>query len=128
MCAIIWNGIHSPGMCHPRKFVISKQGDLVIIFAMILTQEEVEHIADMARLLLSDEEKARYREQLSAILDYAKRLQEADTSQIPPTSTVLAQRATLRPDEPAPGLSIDEVLRNAPLAEQNQFRVPPVME
>lgn len=95
---------------------------------MSLTIEEVEHIAELARLQLTDEEKNRYREQLSAILEYAARLQAVDTSQISPTSTVLAERAALRPDVVAPGLSIEEALRNAPSVEQNQFRVPPVME
>jgi len=95
---------------------------------MSLTIEEVEHIAELARLQLTDEEKSRYREQLSAILEYAARLQAVDTSQISPTSTVLAERAALRPDVVAPGLSIEEALRNAPSVEQNQFRVPPVME
>ncbi len=95
---------------------------------MSLTKEEVEHIAALARLELSDEEKARYREQLSEILDYAARLQSLDTSHIPPTSTVLSGSSTLRPDVPAQGLSTDEALRNAPRAEQKQFRVPPVLE
>ncbi len=95
---------------------------------MSLTKEEVEHIAALARLELSEEEIARYSEQLSEILDYAARLQALDTSHIPPTSTVLARRATLRPDVPAQGLSTEEALRNAPHAEQKQFRVPPVLE
>ncbi len=95
---------------------------------MSLTIEEVEHIAALARLELTDDEKARYREQLSDILDYAARLQALDTSHIPPTSTVLAKRSLLRPDVPAAGLSTEEALRNAPRAEQNQFRVPPVMD
>ncbi len=95
---------------------------------MSLTQEEVEHIAELARLELTEDELERYREQLSAILDYAARLQALDTSHIPPTSTVLAQRTVLRPDVPAQGLTTEEALRNAPRAEQNQFRVPPVME
>ncbi len=95
---------------------------------MTLTKQEVEHIADLARLELSDEEKDRYREQLSEILDYAARLQALDTSHIPPTSTVLAKRSRLRPDVAARGLSTDEALSNAPSAEQKQFRVPPVLE
>lgn len=95
---------------------------------MSLTLEEVEHIAALARLELTEEEKARFREQLSAILDYAARLQALDTSHIPPTSTVLAKRSVLRPDVPVPGLSVDDVLRNAPRAEDHQFRVPPVQE
>ncbi len=95
---------------------------------MSLTKEEVEHIAELARLELTEEEKERYREQLSDILDYAARLQALDTSHIPPTSTVLAKRAVLRPDVAVEGLSTDEALSNAPRAEQKQFRVPPVLE
>ncbi len=95
---------------------------------MSLTKDEVEHIAALARLELTEEEKARYREQLSAILDYAARLQTLDTSHIPPTSTVLAKRSVLRKDVAEQGLSAEEILRNAPSAEQNQFRVPPVLE
>jgi len=95
---------------------------------MTLTREEVEHIAELARLKLTDEEIARYSEQLSAILEYFASLQTLDTTDIPPTSSVLAARSVLRPDEPRPGLSKDDLLRNAPETEANQFRVPPVLE
>jgi aspartyl-tRNA(Asn)/glutamyl-tRNA(Gln) amidotransferase subunit C len=95
---------------------------------MKLSLDEVEHIAELARLRLSEDEKARYREQLSEILDYAARLQAVDTSGISPTSSVLPARNALRKDEPRPGLSLEEVLRNAPETEKGQFRVPPVLE
>ena len=96
--------------------------------AMSLTSEEVEHIAELARLKLTEEEKSRYREQLSDILDYAARLQAIDTSQISPTASVLAKRSILREDIAVKGLSIDLVLKNAPSTSDHQFRVPPVME
>lgn len=95
---------------------------------MTLTLEEVEHIADLARLRLTEEEKNRFRQQLSAILDYAASLQALDTSSIPPTFSVLPVRSRLRPDEPRPGLPREELLRNAPDVENGQFRVPPVLE
>jgi aspartyl-tRNA(Asn)/glutamyl-tRNA(Gln) amidotransferase subunit C len=95
---------------------------------MALTLEEVDHIAELARLALTDEEKARYREQLSEILDYAARLQTLDTASIPPTSSVLPDRSVLRPDRPRPGLTPQDLLRNAPQSEQDQFRVPLVLE
>jgi aspartyl-tRNA(Asn)/glutamyl-tRNA(Gln) amidotransferase subunit C len=95
---------------------------------MTLTLKEVEHIADLARLALTDEEKAHYLEQLSNILDYAARLQALDTANIPPTSTVLPARSVLRPDRVRPGLTPQDLLRNAPQTEQDQFRVPPVMD
>ena len=95
---------------------------------MKLSLDEVEHIAELARLRLSEDEKARYREQLSEILDYAARLQAVDTSGISPTFGVLPARSVLRKDEPRPGLSLEEALRNAPETEKGQFRVPPVLE
>jgi len=99
-----------------------------IIAGMSLSREEVEHIAHLARLELSEEEKERYRQQLSAILEYAARLQALDTADIPPTASVLPPRSVLRPDEPRPGLRREDLLRNAPQVEDGQFRVPPVLE
>jgi aspartyl-tRNA(Asn)/glutamyl-tRNA(Gln) amidotransferase subunit C len=113
---------------------------------MALSLEEVEHIAELARLALTEDEKARYQEQLSAILDYAARLQALNTAEISPRAPAEAPRdareighegtlgssvlprPVLRPDRPRPGLGLEDLLRNAPQAEQNQFRVPPVME
>lgn len=100
----------------------------VIIICMTLTLAEVEHIAALARLELTDEEKERFAGQLSAILDYAARLQAVDTSGIAPTSSVLPARSVLRPDRPRPGLDLPALLSNAPQVEQDQFRVPPVLE
>jgi len=101
-------------------------GDIILL--MRLTKEEVEHIANLARLKLTGEEKGRYREQLSAILDYFTQLQGVDTTDIPPTSSVLPVRSVLRPDDPSPGLSLEELLENAPQTESGQFRVPPVLD
>lgn len=95
---------------------------------MTLSLAEVEHIAGLARLALSDDEKTRFAEQLSAILDYARRLQAVDTTGIPPTSSVLPPQTILREDEPGACLSLEDVLANAPQAEAGQFRVPPVLE
>lgn len=95
---------------------------------MSLTRLEVDHIADLARLELSEAEKEQYRQQLSAVLDYIARLQELDTADIPPTSSVLPERTALRPDVARPGLSLEQLMRNAPDSEAEQFRVPPVLE
>ncbi len=95
---------------------------------MALSLKEVEHIALLARLQLTEEEKLLYRDQLSAILDYAARLQSVDTSGIPPTSSVLPPRSVLRPDAARPGLSKTELFANAPAVEDAQFRVPPVID
>lgn len=95
---------------------------------MTLTLAEVDHIAQLARLELSAEEKERYREQLSAILDYAARLQELDTEGIAPTASVLPPRSVLRPDVSAAGLNLTDLLANAPHSADDQFRVPLVLE
>jgi aspartyl-tRNA(Asn)/glutamyl-tRNA(Gln) amidotransferase subunit C len=95
---------------------------------MPLTPQEVEHIARLARLELSDEQKTRYREQLEAILDHFVRLQELDTGDISPTASVSAGQMPLRKDEPRPGLSTDDLLKNAPKQENDQFQIPPVFE
>ncbi len=100
----------------------------VIILPVTLTIAEVEHIADLARLDLTEEEIARFSQQLSAILEYFDQLRALDTSAIPPTSSVLPARSVLRADEPSPGLDQEDLFRNAPLVDEDQFRVPPVLE
>ena len=95
---------------------------------MQLSREEVGLIADLARLKLSTAELERYRQQLSAILEYIAQLQHLDTTDIPPTSSVLPLRGHLREDQPRPGLNPAELLQNAPATQDNQFLVPPVME
>ncbi len=95
---------------------------------MGLTIQEVEHIAELAKLQLTEEEKALYREQLSAILDYANKLQSVDTTDIPQTSTVLSLANVMREDEPAPSLSQEVALSNASKTEDGFFRVPAVLE
>jgi len=95
---------------------------------MSLTHEQIQHIANLARLELTEEELARYREQLSSILDHFEQLQSLDTENVPPTASIAVDQVSLRTDEPRPGLNLDELLQNAPESEQHQFRVPPVFE
>ena len=101
-----------------------------IILQMTLSLPEVRHIADLARLQLTEDELETYRGQLSAILDYAARLRAVDTGAIPPTASVLPLRTVLRPDEVRPSLPRDVLLQNAPEADpaSGMFRVPPVLE
>jgi aspartyl-tRNA(Asn)/glutamyl-tRNA(Gln) amidotransferase subunit C len=95
---------------------------------MVLTIKEVRHIAKLARLKLTPEEESRYTEQLSDILDHASRLRAIDTSEIPPTATVLPLNAPLRPDEVRPCPPQAVILRNAPSDLEGMFRVPPILE
>ena len=95
---------------------------------MSLSPQEVEHIAKLARLELTDEQKERYRGQLEGILDHVAKLQELDTENVPPTASVSVAQMPLRADESRPGLSKDDLLKNAPQQEDDQFQIPPVFE
>jgi len=95
---------------------------------MTLSRKDVEHIAELARLNLSDEEQALYQEQLSAILAYFEKLQELDTEAISPTASALPLRSVMREDEPRPPTPREDILANAPAAEDGCFAVPAVLE
>jgi aspartyl-tRNA(Asn)/glutamyl-tRNA(Gln) amidotransferase subunit C len=97
---------------------------------MSLSIEEVEHIAILARLELSADEKARYRGQLSAILEHVAMLQKLDTADVPPTASPvpLTSGSHLRADVARQGLTTAALLANAPEQDQDQFKIPPVFE
>ena len=95
---------------------------------MKLSLAQVEHVARLAQLTLSDQEKELFREQLSSILEYAQRLQQLDTSAIPPTATVLPLENVMRDDQVRPSLPLASVLANAPDTKDGYFRVPVVLE
>jgi aspartyl-tRNA(Asn)/glutamyl-tRNA(Gln) amidotransferase subunit C len=93
-----------------------------------LSLEEVEHIAELAKLGLSAQEKEIFREQLSAILEYVEMLQRVDTGAIPPTATVLPLHSVMRPDEAAPSMAREDALANAPEAADCCFKVKAILE
>jgi aspartyl-tRNA(Asn)/glutamyl-tRNA(Gln) amidotransferase subunit C len=93
-----------------------------------LTREEVETIAELAKLTLTDEEKSTFQEQLSAILEYAEMLQQVDTTGIPPTTSSLPLNNVMRADDLTLHLSNEEALYNAPEAEEGSFKVKAVLD
>jgi aspartyl-tRNA(Asn)/glutamyl-tRNA(Gln) amidotransferase subunit C len=95
---------------------------------MLLTREQVEHVAELAKLGLSEAEIELYREQLSAILEHAAILQQLDTEAIPPTATVLPLCNVMRADQPAASLSQEDALANAPAVADGHFRVRSILE
>lgn len=95
---------------------------------MKLSRTEVEHIAELAKLKLTEAEEEKFREQLSAILEYADMLNQLDTEAIPPTATVLPLRNVMRPDEVRPSFSSQEILANAPDEEEGCFKIKAVLE
>jgi aspartyl-tRNA(Asn)/glutamyl-tRNA(Gln) amidotransferase subunit C len=97
--------------------------------ALSLSREQVQHIARLARVGLSEEDIGRFSEQLSEILDYFERLRQVDTEDVPPTAHTLPLHNVMREgDEPAPCLEVESVLENAPVREGKYFRVKVILE
>lgn len=94
---------------------------------MALTTKEVEHVALLARLSLTEEEKKTFTEQLSSILDYADTLKLLNTEGIEPLTHILPMNNVFRADEIRPSIPRDEMLANAPLAEEGQYKVPKII-
>jgi aspartyl-tRNA(Asn)/glutamyl-tRNA(Gln) amidotransferase subunit C len=89
---------------------------------------DVDHVARLARLALTDEERERFRRQLGLILEHAERVGEVAADDVPPTSHPVPRSNVFRPDEPGPTLSHDEALAGGPDVEGGRFKVPPILE
>jgi aspartyl-tRNA(Asn)/glutamyl-tRNA(Gln) amidotransferase subunit C len=92
-----------------------------------ITRADVEHVAQLARLALSEAEIVSLTEELGAIVDYAAQVSALDTNDVPPTAHPLPVVNVFRPDVARPGLPRDEVLAAAPEAQENRFRVPRIL-
>src|SRR5438552_14933353 len=95
---------------------------------MALTPEDVDHVAALARLGITPEERARFTDQLSSILEHFQALQALDTADIPPTAQVLDLRNVMRSDAVRPLLTRDLILQNAPRQEDGFFRTQAILE
>jgi aspartyl-tRNA(Asn)/glutamyl-tRNA(Gln) amidotransferase subunit C len=95
---------------------------------MSITGKDVEHVANLARLELTEEEKSQFTGQLNAILKYAEKLNELNTEDVEPTSHVLPITNVMREDKNRPSWPIEKVLLNAPDEEDGQIKVPAVLE
>ncbi len=93
----------------------------------MITKSDVEHVALLARLELSEEEKELYTKQLSDILEHAQTLNQLDTGDIPPTAHVLPLQNVFREDKVGDHLDPDKALSNAPDKEGSFFRVPKIV-
>ncbi len=93
-----------------------------------ITREQVQHVANLARLKLSLEEEERFTRHLNDILLFFQQLNELDTQDVPPTSHVLDMNNVMREDEMRPSWPREDVLKNAPDHENGMFRVPAVIE
>jgi aspartyl-tRNA(Asn)/glutamyl-tRNA(Gln) amidotransferase subunit C len=90
----------------------------------VIDRDQVLHVARLARLKLTDEELERMAGELSGILEHVDRISELDLDGVEPTSHVVALENVLRPDEPRPSWSRDDMLERAPDPASGAFRVP----
>jgi len=95
---------------------------------MKISREEIEHIALLARLYLSEEEKELFGSQLGSILDYMEKLNELDTRDTEPTSHVLPISNVMRDDMPGHSIPREDALRNAPGHTEKFYKVPKIIE
>ena len=93
-----------------------------------LSSKDVEHVARLARLGITEEEVVRYRDQLRNILHHIEVLNRADTSKVPATAHPLEERNVMRDDVREPSLPVEDVLRNAPSREGDFFKVKAIQE
>ncbi|MBH8598491.1 Asp-tRNA(Asn)/Glu-tRNA(Gln) amidotransferase subunit GatC [Thermoactinomyces sp. CICC 10523] len=95
---------------------------------MTISKEQVQKVAALARLKLTEQEADQYTVQLNNILQFAEKLNELETEQVEPTSHVLPMANVLREDEVMPSLPREKALANAPDQQDGMFRVPAVFE
>ncbi len=92
-----------------------------------ISPEQVKHVANLARLAVTEEEVEKFTKQLDAIITFAEQLNELDTANVAPTYHVLDMKNVLREDIPQPGLPREEVLKNAPDHQDGQIKVPAIL-
>ena len=92
-----------------------------------LSKKEVEHVAWLAHIELSEEEKTLFTEQFNEILDYFKKIDMVDTEGVEPTYHVLDLKNVYRKDETKPSLSTEEALKNAPKKEKKFLKAPRIV-
>ena len=89
---------------------------------------DVDHVARLARLALTDEERTKFHDQLGLILEHAERVKEVAADDVEPTAQPVPQKNVFREDEPEECLTQEEALANAPEAEDGRFKVPRITE
>ena len=93
-----------------------------------IDREAVDHVARLARLALSDEDRARMQTELTQILEHVEKIQALDLDGVEPTSQALSLSNVMRPDEVAPCLTQEQALEGAPEQEDGRFKVPRILE
>lgn len=94
---------------------------------MGISRGDVEHIAKLARLELTEEEKQRFQTELGKILEYFDQLKKLDTENVPPMTHAVPIENVLREDQVKESLPTEEALKNAPEKKESYFQVPKVV-
>ena len=94
---------------------------------MAISEEQVRHVAFLARLALSDDQVSRLTGELSGILEHIEQIQELDLADVEPSAHALDAVNVMRPDEVRPGLDRDDALLNAPESEDGFFGIPKIV-
>lgn len=95
---------------------------------MAIHEEEVKHVAKLAKLSFPDEEVHQFTEQLGKIIEMVELLEEVDTTGVPVTTSVTPSINVMREDVATPGTSRDELLKNVPESENGYIKVPAIMD
>jgi len=94
---------------------------------MALSEKDVQYVAKLARLEVTDQEVGKYTQQLANILDYVEQLNKLDTTNVEPLTHPLDVKNVFRPDVVKPSLTQREVLSNGPEVQSGHFKVPKIM-
>jgi aspartyl-tRNA(Asn)/glutamyl-tRNA(Gln) amidotransferase subunit C len=93
-----------------------------------ISVDQVKHVANFARLAITEEDAGLFTTQLDAIISFAEQLNEVDTENVKPTSHVLDMKNIMREDTPKKGLDNEDVVKNAPDHADGYIRVPSILE
>ncbi|MET3575582.1 Asp-tRNA(Asn)/Glu-tRNA(Gln) amidotransferase subunit GatC [Bhargavaea ullalensis] len=93
-----------------------------------ITKDQVKHVANLARLAITEEEADYYAEKLGAIIEFAEQLNEVDTEGVAPTTHPVPLINVLREDKPVPGLDRDLMMKNVPEHEDGMVKVPSILD
>ena len=95
---------------------------------MSISKDEIEHVARLARLALTEEEQSRMQDELGAVFEHIGKLNELDTSEVEPTYHAVEMSNVMRDDVARPSPPLDEVLKNAPQRQGSFFLVPRILD
>lgn len=94
----------------------------------MITKKTIEHVANLARLNISEEEKEQMTQEMESILAYVDKLNQLDTGDVEPQAHVIPMYNVFREDEVRPSYDREDIVKNAPVSDEGCFKVPQVVE